>query len=159
MKKDRVGKLRVTVGWNVEIGKVKELFSQPIVSGTCTATCPGIQTERKELRTQIKQQTIKAKRQQSLWVNSPLLPIIASLVGASVMEGDRERSGCEGLHVYGATKWSGAKRMTGDAGMGQLCMGDGVMVGGNDWGVQHWGDPCRWSPIVPGPWSLQHEQH
>lgn len=43
----------------------------------------------------------KNRRQQRMQVNSPFLPIIASamgagVMGASVMRGSRERSGCEG---------------------------------------------------------------
>ena len=85
----------------------------------------------------------KNKRQHRLQVNSLLFPIIVSVMGSGVMGDARERSGCEGLHVDGATKPDGAKRMAGDPVMGELFVGDGMAVGANNWGTQSWGAPCR----------------
>ena len=60
--------------------------------------------DRREWRTHIKQQLTKNKRQQKLRVYSPLLSIMAGVMGASVIGGGRKRSGCEGLRVDGAAK-------------------------------------------------------
>jgi hypothetical protein len=98
-----------------------------------------MQTQRKESRTQIKNQSTKTKRQQILQVNSLHLPIIASGMGASVIGGGRERSGCKGLYLGGATKQGRAKRMAGGAVMEELCARDRVMVEANDYGAKSCG--------------------
>lgn len=69
--------------------------------------------------------------------------MIASVMGANVMEGGSTRSGCNRAQCDGATKWGRAKPMVGDAVMGELFVEDEVEVGANDWGTQSWGDSCR----------------
>jgi len=53
----------------------------------------------------------------------------------------------QGLHVDGATKWGGAKILVGYAVMGELCVGDRVAVGANNWGAQSWGILLDGAPL------------